>query len=54
MDVTEILEQMAYDMLQDKEYKDKLVQQISLERQEGQSAKEESEGILRMFKAMGL
>lgn len=54
MDITEILEQMAYDMLQDKDYRDKLKIEIQLDNQRDQSAAEEKNRLINMFMQLGM
>lgn len=54
MDAKEIVEWMAYDMLSDKEFKEKISIEMQLEEQKDQSAAEESRRIIEMFKALGM
>jgi hypothetical protein len=54
MDITEIRENMAYDMLKNKEYKDNLLNEMELERQKNQSPEQEAARVRSMFMGFGM
>ncbi len=52
MDALELIENMAFDMLQDKDFKQRMDKEISLAEQENQSAQEEGCRLAKMFRAI--
>lgn len=52
MDAVEIRENIAYDMLQDKKFKERMQKEISIAEQENQTPEEEGLRIGKMFRSI--